>query len=80
MLAKLQPDYPDAAALLQQARRQVIDHHYQHGNRLFLDEKLPEAIAEWRLVLDIDPQNANARRNVEQAERLLKALEQRKSR
>jgi tetratricopeptide (TPR) repeat protein len=80
LLAKLQPDYQDVATLLAQARRQVIDRHYQEGIRLFREEKLPEAIAEWRLVLEMEPQNANARRNIDQAERLLKGLEQRKSR
>ncbi|HEY3019381.1 MAG TPA: hypothetical protein VGJ32_04270, partial [Solirubrobacteraceae bacterium] len=65
---------------LPQARRQVIDRHYQEGIRLFREEKLPEAIAEWRLVLDIEPQHVNARRNLDQAERLLKGLEQRKAR
>ena len=80
LLARLQPDYQDVARLLQQARRQVIDRHYQEGIRLFREEKLPEAIAEWKIVLDMEPQHANARRNLEQAERLLKGLEQRKSR
>jgi tetratricopeptide (TPR) repeat protein len=79
-LAKLQPDYQDVARLLPQARRQVIDRHYQEGIRLFREEKLPEAIAEWRTVLDMEPENVNAKRNLEQAERLLKGLEQRKSR
>ena len=79
-LAKLQPDYQDVASLLPQARRQVIDRHYQEGIRLFREEKLPEAIAEWKIVLDLEPQNVNAKRNLEQAERLLKGLEQRKSR
>ena len=79
LLAKLQPDYQDVATLLPQARRHVIDRHYQEGIRLFREEKLPEAIAEWKLVLDMEPQHVSARRNVEQAERLLKGLEQRKS-
>ena len=79
-LAKLQPDYQDVASLLPQARRQVIDRHYQEGIRLFREERLPEAIAEWKIVLDLEPQNVNAKRNLEQAERLLKGLEQRKSR
>jgi tetratricopeptide (TPR) repeat protein len=79
LLAKLQPDYQDAATLLALARRQMIDRHYQQGIRLFREEKLPEAIAEWKLVLEMEPQNANARRNIDQAERLLKGLEQRKS-
>jgi len=80
LLARLQPDYQDVARLLQQARRQVIDRHYQEGIRLFREEKLPEAIAEWKMVLDMEPQHVNARRNLEQAERLQKGLEQRKSR
>ncbi len=79
-LAKLQPDYQDVGRLLPQARRYVVDRHYQEGIRLFREEKLPEAIAQWKVVLEMEPQNANARRNVEQAERLLKGLEQRKSR
>ena len=79
-LAKLQPDYQDVSSLLPQARRQAVDSHYQEGIRLFREEKLPEAIAEWKIVLELEPQNANARRNLEQAERLLKGLEQRKSR
>jgi cytochrome c-type biogenesis protein CcmH/NrfG len=65
---------------LPEARQQVIDRHYQEGIRLFREEKLPEAIAEWKTVLEMDPQNVNARRNLEQAERLVKGLEERKSR
>ena len=79
-LARLQPDYQDGPRLLQQARRQLIDYHYQEGIRLFREEKLPEAIAEWKVVLEMEATNPNARRNVEQAERLLKGLEQRKAR
>ena len=79
-LARLQPDYQDGPRLLQQARRQLIDYHYQEGIRLFREEKLPEAIAEWKVVLEMEPTNPNARRNLEQAERLLKGLEQRKAR
>lgn len=79
-LARLQPDYLDITSLVQQARRQVIDHHYQEGIRHFREERLQESITEWRLVLDIEPQHPNARRNIEQAERLLEALERRKAR
>jgi tetratricopeptide (TPR) repeat protein len=79
-LAKLQPDYLDITSLVHQARRQVIDHHYQEGIRHFREERLQESIAEWRIVVDMDPQHPNARRNIEQAERLLEALERRKTR
>ena len=79
-LAKLQPDYQDSARLLQQARTRSIERHYSEGLRLYREEKLPNAIAEWRIVLEIDPNHANARRNIEQAERLLKGLEDRRKR
>jgi tetratricopeptide (TPR) repeat protein len=79
-LARLQPDYLDVTSLVQQARRQVIDHHYQEGIRHFREERLQESIAQWRIVLDMDPQHPNARRNIEQAERLLEGLERRKAR
>jgi len=76
-LARLQPDYEDAPALLRQARTRIIEQHYTQGVRYYREEKLREAIAEWRVVLEMDPGNANARRNIDQAEKLLRGLEQR---
>ncbi|HSL47419.1 MAG TPA: LysM peptidoglycan-binding domain-containing protein [Candidatus Deferrimicrobiaceae bacterium] len=76
-LARLQPDYEDAPALLRQARTRIIEQHYTQGVRYYREEKLKEAIAEWRVVLEMDPANANARRNIDQAEKLLRGLEQR---
>jgi tetratricopeptide (TPR) repeat protein len=78
MLARLQPGYEDTAALLQRARSQLVVRHYGEGLRLYREEKLREAIAEWRAVLQYDAQHANAKRNIEQAERLLKSLEERR--
>ena len=77
LLTRLQPDYQDAPALLKQARARLVDQHYTQGVRFYREEKLKEAIAEWRVVLEMDPTNANARRNIDQAERLLRGLEQR---
>jgi len=77
LLARLQPDYEDAPGLLKQARARLVDQHYTQGVRFYREEKLKEAIAEWRVVLEMDPTNANARRNIDQAERLLRGLEQR---
>ena len=79
-LTRLQPDYQDAPKMLQQARTRAIDSHYNEGLRLYREEKLPEAIVEWRAVLEVDPSHTNARRNIDQAERLLKGLEQRRKR
>ena len=77
LLTRLQPDYEDASALLKQARTRLVEQHYTQGVRFYREEKLKEAISEWRLVLEMDPGHANARRNIDQAERLLRGLEQR---
>jgi tetratricopeptide (TPR) repeat protein len=76
-LTRLQPDYEDAPTLLKQARTRMVEQHYTQGVRFYREEKLKEAIAEWRVVLEIDPNHANARRNIDQAEKLLRGLEQR---
>jgi tetratricopeptide (TPR) repeat protein len=77
-LARLQPDYEDVPKLLQQMKGRLVEQHYREGIRLYREERLPQAIAEWRVVLSLDPQHANAQKNIDQAERLLKGLEQRK--
>ena len=77
-LAKIQPGYEDSPRLLQQAKVRTVDKHYSEGIKLYRDEKLKEAIREWQVVLEFDPTHANAKKNIEQAERLLKGLEQRK--
>jgi tetratricopeptide (TPR) repeat protein len=77
MLTKLQPDYENAAALIKQARVRMVEQHYTQGVRFYREEKLKEAIAEWRVVLEVEPAHANARRNIDQAEKLLRGLEQR---
>lgn len=77
LLTRLQPDYEDVPALLKQARTRLVEQHYTQGVRFYREEKLKEAISEWRVVLEMDPNHANARRNIDQAERLLRGLEQR---
>jgi len=77
-LARIQPDYEDSPALLRQARARVVEQHYSQGVRLYREEKLAEAVSKWQTVLELDPQHANAKRNIDQAQRLLKALEERK--
>jgi tetratricopeptide (TPR) repeat protein len=76
-LAKIAPNYENSGSLLRQSRSRLVEDHYTRGIQYYREEKLPEAIAEWRLVLELDPQHAAARRNLEQSERLLKQLEER---
>jgi tetratricopeptide (TPR) repeat protein len=77
-LAKLAPSYEDTGTLIQDSRRKMIDQHYSKGIQYYRDEKLQEAISEWRLVLELDPQHVNAKRYIEQSEKLLKGLQERK--
>jgi len=54
-----------------------VQQRCDQGMQLFRDEKLPEAISEWRSVLQYEPGHEAAKRNIDQAERLLKGLQQR---
>ncbi len=79
-LVKLAPDYQDSSALLGNVKARLIEQHYNEGIRLYRNEKLEQAIAEWRTVLEYDPDHEAAKKNIEQAERLLKGLQQRQLR
>ncbi len=76
-LARLAPGYEDAALLLQQARSRLVLQHYRQGLRYYREERLEEAIAAWRQVLALDPRHVAAAKNIEQAERILRKLEER---
>jgi tetratricopeptide (TPR) repeat protein len=75
-LVRLDPGYRDGAGLLSEARSHAIQLHYNEGIRLSREEQLEAAIAHWHAVLEHDPQHAEARRNIEQAERILRVLEE----
>jgi tetratricopeptide (TPR) repeat protein len=76
-LARIDPAYEDSAVLLSQARGRLAQKYYAEGLRQFREEKLEAAIASWRTALDHDPGHASARKNIEQAERMLRALQER---
>ncbi len=76
-LARLAPNYQDSPALLRQARERAAQQHYSQGLQLYREEKLEEAISQWKAVLEYEPEHTNAKKNIEQAERLLRSLQQR---
>jgi tetratricopeptide (TPR) repeat protein len=76
-LVKINPKDSTATALVTQVRGRLVQQHYNQGMQLFREEKLPAAIAEWRTVLQYDPGHDGAKRNIGQAERLLKGLQER---
>lgn len=73
-LARVGPGYRDGAALLRELRARLVRQHYQEGLRLFREEQLEDAIAQWRAVLELDPGHGLARRHIEQAEKMLRTL------
>ena len=76
-LVKSYPKDSAGTSLLTQVRGRLVQQHYNQGMQLFRDEKLPAAISEWRTVLQYDPAHDGAKRNIDQAERLLKGLQER---
>jgi tetratricopeptide (TPR) repeat protein len=73
-LDRANPGYRDSAALLQDVRARLVRQRYQEGMRLFHEEQLEAAIEQWRGVLEIDSTHADARRNIDQGERMLRTL------
>jgi tetratricopeptide (TPR) repeat protein len=76
-LVRLAPNYQDSPALLRQARERAAQQHYAQGLQLYREEKLEEAVSQWKAVLEYEPEHVNAKKNIEQAERLLRSLQQR---
>ena len=74
---KLNPKDQESLALLANVKAQLVQDHYNQGIRYFREEKLEAAIGEWRAVLQYDGSHEGARKNIDQAERLLKGLQQR---
>jgi len=76
-LVELDRHFKDSAALLREARAQAIQQHYSEGIRLYREEQLEAAIAKWQAVLEYDSQHVDAKKNIDQAERILRALQER---
>ena len=74
-LAKLSPKDASVSSLLANVRSRLVQQHYNQGISLYREERLPEAVVEWRSVLQYDPGHDGAKGNIEQAERLLKGLQ-----
>ena len=79
-LARIAPRYEDAGELARQARTGLVQQRYNEGLRLYREEKLEQAIMQWKAVLELDPRHPNARKNIEQAEAILKKLDERTKR
>src|SRR5262249_17921574 len=64
LLARLSPTYQDSPTLLKQAKTSAAQLHYAQGLQLYREEKLEDAITQWKAVLEFDPDHANAKKNI----------------
>jgi tetratricopeptide (TPR) repeat protein len=82
VLSRIEPSYEDTGQLLSVARARMkaqAEALYRDGVKQFVNEELEKAIKTWKKVLELNPDHAKARQDIENAERLLekfRALEQ----
>lgn len=77
LLSPIDPSYEDTAQLLSLARARMTSQaetHYRDGVKHFINEDLEMAITDWKKALKLHPEHPKARKDIENAERLLKKL------
>lgn len=85
ILSRIEPSYEDTRQLLSVARARMkaqAEALYREGVKQFVNEELEKAIKTWKKVLELNPDHAKARQDMDNAQRLLeklRALEQKTS-
>jgi tetratricopeptide (TPR) repeat protein len=77
-LSNLDPAYKDTAVLINDARirlNSLAETHYRIGVKYYINEELALAIKEWQTTLRLCPDHPKARRDIDNARRLLQRLE-----
>lgn len=69
-------DLKERLSNLKQIMRKESEKHYLKGVKYFSDQKLEQAIIEWKESLNLDPNNAKAKKDIENASRLLKKIKE----
>jgi tetratricopeptide (TPR) repeat protein len=79
MFSSLKPDFEKVGDYLKKVRsglKKTAEDGYKNGLKLFREQKLTEAIEQWNIVLEIEPDHKKAKEYIEKAKNLLKSLEQ----
>lgn len=74
---RLSPENPEIIELLDEVREELqtqITAHLNEGIKLFNQEAIEEAIAEWDIVLQLEPSNQQANDYKKRAQKMLEAL------
>jgi tetratricopeptide (TPR) repeat protein len=73
-LSRVDPKYRDVREWIVSVNRQLAEVHYINGIKYYTQEKLDQAIQEWRETLNLNPQHPKAKGDIENAQRLLQKL------
>ena len=79
MYRKVSPDYEDVDKKIFALKKEInqkAEFHYKNGVRLFVDEKIKSAIAQWKKCLDLNSKHAEARKSIKKACNILKKLKE----
>jgi tetratricopeptide (TPR) repeat protein len=68
--------YKDVKKLTTLVKNQLAEVHYINGIKFFTDEKLDNAIQEWKETLSLNPQHPKARGDMQNAAKLLEKLKE----
>jgi hypothetical protein len=75
----MDPSYKDVKARILRLKRIMLKEslrHYMKGVKYFSNQKLEEAIGEWKASLVFDPANTKAKKDMENAIQLLKKIKE----
>jgi len=79
MFIQVDPGYEDLDKAISDVKANIAKQteiHYRRGVKFFLNEDLENAIAEWEETLVLDPDHQKAKRDIEDARKLLERLKQ----
>ncbi|MGC2062013.1 MAG: LysM domain-containing protein [Thermodesulfovibrionales bacterium] len=74
-LSRVDPGYRDTKDMKVKAQNRLADVHYNTGIKFFVNDQLEKAIREWEETLALNPTHTKARKDIENAQNLIKKLQ-----
>jgi len=77
MFNEADADFEGVQEAIKDVKKQMLqeaDEHYRRGIKQYLNDELAMAIEEWDKTLDLNPEHAKARKDIEKAKKLLEKL------
>ena len=74
--SRVDPGYRDAKDLKVMTQNRLAEVHYNTGVKYFVNDQLEKAIREWEETLTLNPNHPKARKDIDNAQTLLKKLQE----